>query len=815
MATYAYDDFRVTFTTRPDGGYDVHALSPDGADHTSTFTVPLPMAELQDAVVHMARSRSRAVHPGATREVAPADPASPDKTETIDAERLGAALADALFINGLGAAYDAARQASSSADRGLRLTLALEAAPALLSLPWEFLYRRPRFIASQRHTPLVRCLDSGSLAAPPAITKTVRILGVISSPHDLSPLDVDAERQHVETAVAKMVRAGRVELDWLEPATPRCLREALRDNSYHILHYVGHSSFTDAAEGAIYLADDEGQSVEVDNTTLANLLSDQTSLRLVVLNSCEGARTTLSDPYAGVATTLIQLGVPAVVAMQFEISDKAAILFADELYTNLIGRQDPIDAAVGEARKAIYIEIDRIEWATPVLFLRDPEVQLFDFKLPVAPLPPPPPAQQHLDDAADDESQPDLSESAADPEPQSSPESSPESSPTHSLPVGRRHTAPLLIAAGVVAAVLVIGVAVWAVTRDHATTTASNTTVTPSSASPTTEQATVATPVATTIATAAQTQGTGAPRVHTGFLSVQVLESDGETHLYPLDLATGQIGVITNKPAVTDTQAAWDRGTNRVAFTRERPAAGAGTGLFYVVPGDFKGDQGKQVAVLVPWTPGQFMHFPAWTVDGDLFYLRTDDCAPGPLCAEQLRRATFTAGLDSAGFRDELTIATDQKIAGGFAGVTAVATDPGDADRLVVVDSQGMWVVNNRQPTLVVPGLATTSVTFTGDGNFLVALVTDGDKSNWAVFDATSDSVANNPIIGDNPDLRFVSIAAEGSGRTLIALVVSALDPSVATVVRVQITDDGIAGVLEVPGVTSLLDLGTAQAVAL
>ena len=55
--------------------------------------------------------------------------------------------------------------------------------------------------------------------------------------------------------------------------------------------------------------------------------------------------------------------------MQFEISDDAAILFAEELYTNLIGRQDPIDASVAEARKAIYIELDKVEWATPVLFL--------------------------------------------------------------------------------------------------------------------------------------------------------------------------------------------------------------------------------------------------------------------------------------------------------------------------------------------------------------------------------------------------------------------------------------------------------------
>ena len=124
---------------------------------------------------------------------------------------------------------------------------------------------------------------------------------------------------------------------------------------------------------------------------LANLLGDQVQLQLVVLNSCQGARTTLTDPFAGVATTLIQSGVPAVVAMQFEISDEPAIVFAEELYTNLIGRQDPIDAAVAEARKAIFVEVDELEWATPVLFLRDPEIQLFSFAVEAAALPPPAP----------------------------------------------------------------------------------------------------------------------------------------------------------------------------------------------------------------------------------------------------------------------------------------------------------------------------------------------------------------------------------------------------------------------------------------
>jgi hypothetical protein len=170
------------------------------------------------------------------------------------------------------------------------------------------------------------------------------------------------------------------------------LRESLRDGSYHVLHFVGHSDFTASGDGVLYLEDSQGGHAPVYGTELANLLADQTRLRLVVLNSCEGARTTLTDPFAGVATTLVQLGVPAVIAMQFEISDEAAILFAEELYTDLIGRQDPIDAAVAEARKAVFTEVNEIEWATPVLFLRSADGRLFDFVAePVAlPLPAPP-----------------------------------------------------------------------------------------------------------------------------------------------------------------------------------------------------------------------------------------------------------------------------------------------------------------------------------------------------------------------------------------------------------------------------------------
>ena len=147
---------------------------------------------------------------------------------------------------------------------------------------------------------------------------------------------------------------------------------------YHILHFVGHGAFTDEGEAILLLSDETGQTKEARANAIAQLIGGQKALQLVVLNSCDGARTKLDDPFAGIATILVQQGNSAVIAMQFEITDAAAKTFAEELYYCLIDRRYPIDAAVAEARKAM-MGINQIEFATPVLFLRPGTADLFHF----------------------------------------------------------------------------------------------------------------------------------------------------------------------------------------------------------------------------------------------------------------------------------------------------------------------------------------------------------------------------------------------------------------------------------------------------
>jgi hypothetical protein len=115
----------------------------------------------------------------------------------------------------------------------------------------------------------------------------------------------------------------------------------------------------------------------VSGEELGSLLQDERSLGLAVLNACEGARTSHVDPFSGVASSLVESGIPAVIGMQFEVTDAAAIAFAERLYTAL-AQGFPVDAALAQARRAIFATGHNVEFSPPVLFLRSGTTRLFE-----------------------------------------------------------------------------------------------------------------------------------------------------------------------------------------------------------------------------------------------------------------------------------------------------------------------------------------------------------------------------------------------------------------------------------------------------
>jgi CHAT domain-containing protein len=189
---------------------------------------------------------------------------------------------------------------------------------------------------------------------------------------------VEAEWKILNDALDDQVRRGLISITRLEQPNLLALQGLLRKGEYHVFHFIGHGTFSDYREdGLLLLEDEDGAGAPVSGHYLGTLLHDEKSIRLAVLNACEGARTSTSDPYAGTAQQLVRQGIPAVIAMQFEVGGRTAETLSREFYRSLADNY-PVDAALAEARKAIYTQGQDIEWGIPVLYMRSPNGQLFD-----------------------------------------------------------------------------------------------------------------------------------------------------------------------------------------------------------------------------------------------------------------------------------------------------------------------------------------------------------------------------------------------------------------------------------------------------
>jgi len=198
-----------------------------------------------------------------------------------------------------------------------------------------------------------------------------------AEPSGCVPLAAQEEWEDLKRSLATLEKNRLVNLSLLKGGSLVNLCEQLR--GVHVLHFIGHGTFNEQLkEGELLFEDDHGGPDRVSGRKLATALRNRQDLRLIVLNACEGARGGESA-FTGVAESLVRSGVPAVVAMKSTVTDRAALLFSRHFYEE-VAQELPIDAALAEARNAIYTK-DRqgIEWATPVLFMRSPDGHLFRF----------------------------------------------------------------------------------------------------------------------------------------------------------------------------------------------------------------------------------------------------------------------------------------------------------------------------------------------------------------------------------------------------------------------------------------------------
>ena len=359
-----YSDFDLLIESSGDG-YRARVLDSPAGQATVDFKLPFSALEIENFLLRVGRTRR-----GVRRLESP---------EMKAARSFGGRLFKAVFDDDVGSCLQTSLHQANRQEAGLRIRLRLGEVPELADLPWEYLYDPgpDRFFVLSTKTPIVRYLNLQESVRPLTVKPPLKVLVMISSPNDYPQLDTDQEWEKLVEALGGLERQGLVTLERQEAATLPDLQRRLRRENFHIFHFIGHGAFSmEAQDGVLLLEDERKRGRMVRGGYLGTLLHDHRSLRLAVLNACEGARTSRTDPFAGIAQNLVQQGIPAVVAMQFEVTDKAAITLAHELYTALADGY-PLDAALAEARKAVFALDNDVEWATPVLYMRSPDGHIF------------------------------------------------------------------------------------------------------------------------------------------------------------------------------------------------------------------------------------------------------------------------------------------------------------------------------------------------------------------------------------------------------------------------------------------------------
>lgn len=362
-----YDNFDLLLE-RVQDHYEAKVIrSPVGETPTRMFDVPVSDLELRNLVLELRHA------PDLARRLVPEQAPTGDLVRDI-----GSRLFDAIFQGQmLSCLHRSIDFVGWHGRSGLRVRLHFSEAPELARLPWEMLYDPVgrNFLGLTQRTPVVRYLE---LPSAPRVQRTdgpLRMLVMVSSPSDYPQLDVAREVAIIHEATGPLVRAGQLVVEVLPEATLEALERA-GWRPYDILHFVGHGGVQGAdGEGVLVFCDANGHSRLERGVDLGQQLGDIDSLRLVVLNSCRGANPGTVDPFGGTAESLVLQGVPAVVAMQFEITDRAALKFANSLY-GALSEGRPVDAAVTRARRTLHAAA-RAEWATPVLHMRTQDGSLF------------------------------------------------------------------------------------------------------------------------------------------------------------------------------------------------------------------------------------------------------------------------------------------------------------------------------------------------------------------------------------------------------------------------------------------------------
>jgi len=325
--------------------------------------------------------------------------------EEIDPKAYGNTLSDALFIGDIRDAYKIATGLAAGSSNGqlrVRLWIDNDAAELHHEISWERLFNesagRPAPLATSADTPFSRYISLPEADPQPVSDRPLRVLVVTSNPKNLPAglfeVNVEQELLGLSQALGMLSRRGQVAVSVmpgqseLSAGARRQLEEAgfeicagvsslsniLRClQNKHVLHFVGHGQFrSDKGQGGrtvLHLEKDGGDWQAVDDETIVIQMGNlRPQPLLVFLAACESARGTGQGPFEGLGPKLVQVGVPAVVAMRDQVEMGMARDLTKDFYSRLLDHGE-VDRALNEARNLL-LSSRSVDWSIPVLYMR-------------------------------------------------------------------------------------------------------------------------------------------------------------------------------------------------------------------------------------------------------------------------------------------------------------------------------------------------------------------------------------------------------------------------------------------------------------
>jgi tetratricopeptide (TPR) repeat protein len=285
--------------------------------------------------------------------------ATPPAADVINA--LGRRLASLLLPPRVQGLLFALLARDAAATVPIRLCLEIEP-PELRPLPWELAYLDPPaymphykgFVGLHPRLHLIRRTEARASQREPADPLRVLVAWANPCTHSSPALPFAVEEADGVLSALKRPAGFGIQSRELAHATRVRLRDAIQMWQPHILHFIGHGHAGDG--GALIVEGDRPNTQEsVTGKELVEWIADL-DLRLAALSACDTA---------GVAQTLADAGVGAVLGMQMPWREVTAPAFFCNFYSLLL-QPKTVHAALNQSRQALRHTMP--DWAVPVLY---------------------------------------------------------------------------------------------------------------------------------------------------------------------------------------------------------------------------------------------------------------------------------------------------------------------------------------------------------------------------------------------------------------------------------------------------------------